>query len=115
MGRAFKEELEGLEQVFERLAWAGLKLQPKKCFLFQKRVSYLGRVVTEEGNSADPGKVEQVRTWPIPGNRTQVKSFLGLVSYYRRFVPDVSTVAQPLYKLTEAKTDCLDRRMSGGL
>ena len=105
IGRTFEEELERLEQVFERLAWAGLKLKPKKCFLFQKRVSYLGHVVTEEGISADPGKVQQVRTWPIPENRTEVKSFLGLASYYRRFVPDFSTVAQPLYKLTDAKTE----------
>lgn len=105
MGCTFEEELERLKQVFERLARAGLKLKPKKCFLFQKRVSYLGHVVTEEGISADPGKVEQVRTWPIPENSTEVKSFLGLASYYRRFVPDFSTVAQPLYKLTEAKTE----------
>ena len=105
MGHTFEEELERLEQVFERLAWTGLKLKPEKCFLFQKRVSYLGHVVTKEGISADPGKVEQVRTWPIPENRTEVKSFLGLASYYRRFVPDFSTVAQPLYKLTEAKKE----------
>ena len=104
-GRTFEEELERLQQVFERLAWAGLKLKPRKCFLFQKRVSYLGHVVTEEGISADPGKVEQVRTWPIPENSTEIKSFLGLVSYYRRFVTDFSTVAQPLYKLTESKTE----------
>ena len=61
-GRTWEEELERLKQVFERLAWAGLKVKPKKCFLFQKRVSYLGHVVTEEGISADPRKVEQVRT-----------------------------------------------------
>ena len=105
MAPTFEEELERLKQVFERLAHAGLKLKPKKCFLFQKRVSYLGHVVTEEGITADPGKVEQVRTWPIPENSTEVKSFLGLASYYRRFIPDFSTVAQPLYKLTEAKTE----------
>ena len=82
MGRTFEEELERLKEVFERLARAGLKLKPKKCFLFQKRVSYLGHVVTEEGIAADPEKVEQVRTWPIPENSTEVKSFLGLASYY---------------------------------
>ena len=56
--------IERLKEVFERLARAGLKLKPKKCFLFQKRVWYLGYVVTEEGIAADPEKVEQVRTWP---------------------------------------------------
>ena len=55
--------------------------------------------------TADPGRVEQVRTWPVPENSTEVKSFLGLASYYRRFIPDFSIVAQPLYKLTEAKTE----------
>ena len=102
MGRTFEEEFERLKQVFEGLTCAGLKLKPKKCFLFQKRVSYL---VTEEDITADPGKVEQVRAWPIPENSTEVKSLLGLASYYRRFIPVFSTIVQPLYKLTEAKTE----------
>ena len=62
MGRTFEEELERLKEVFERVAKARLKLKPKKCFLFQKRVSYLGHVVTDEGIAADPEKVERVRT-----------------------------------------------------
>ena len=93
MGCTWEEEWERLKQMFERLAWAGLKLKPKNCFLFQKRVSHLGHVVTEEGISADPGKVEQVRTWPFPENSTEVKSFLELASYYRRVVSDFSTAA----------------------
>ena len=91
--------------MFERLACAGLKLKPKKCYLFQKCVSYLGHVVTEEGITADPGKVEQVCTWPIPENSTEVKIFLGPASYYRRFIPNSAAVAQPLHKLTEPKTE----------
>ena len=105
MGRTFEEDLERLKQVFEQLTRARLKLKPKKCFLFRKRVSYLGHVVAKEGIGPDPGKVEQVRTWLIPENRTEIKSFLRLASYYRRFVPDFATVAQLLYKLTEAKTE----------
>ena len=105
MGRTFEEELGRLKEEFQRLARAGLKLKPKKCFLFQKRVSYLGHVVTGEGIAADPEKVEQVRTWPTPENSTEVKSFLALASYYRRFIPDFSTIAKPLYKLTKAKAE----------
>ena len=105
MGRTFEEELERLKEVFERLARAGPKLKPKKCFLFQKRVSYLGYVVAEESIAANPEKVEQVRTWPTLENSTEVKRFLGLSSYYRRCIPDFSTIAKPLYKLTEAKAE----------
>jgi len=61
-------------------------------------------VVTEEGIKADPGKVQQVRFWPIPENSTEVKCLLGLASYHW-FVTDFSTVAQPLYKLRNAKTE----------
>ena len=49
--------------------------------------------------------MKQVRTWPVPENSTEVSSFLRLASYYRRFIPDFSSKAQPLYKLTEAKTE----------
>ena len=75
-------------------------------FSLPEMVSYLGHVVTEEGITADPGKVEQVCAWPIPENSTKVKSFLGLASYYRRFIPDF---------LTRGKDGiCLDRAMSAG-
>ena len=101
MGCTFEEELKQLKEMFERQARAGLQLKPKKCFLFQKRVSYLGHVVTEEGIAAEPEKVGQVCTWAI----TEIKSFLGLASYYHRFVPVFSTIAKLLYELTEAKME----------
>ena len=88
MVHTFEEELERLKQVFGGLACAGLKLKPKKCFLFQKRLLYLGQVVTEEGNTADPGKLEKVRAWPIPENSTEVKSSVGLAFYYRLLIPN---------------------------
>ena len=104
-GRTFQEELERLEEVFVRFASAGLKLKPSKCLLFQKRVAYLGHIVSEEGIETDPAKVKRVQEWPVPENATEVKSFLGLASYYGRFVPNFALVARPLHKLTEVNVD----------
>ena len=104
-GRTFVEELKRLEEVFVRLKSAGLKLKPSKCVLFQKSVAYLGHIVSESGIKTDPAKVERVCEWPVPENVTEVKSFLGLAGYYRRFVPNFAQVARPLHKLTEANAD----------
>ena len=106
MARTFEKELERLKEVFERLARAGLKLKPNKCFLFQKWVSRLGHVIIEEGIAADPEKVEQVFTWPNPENSTdRGQKFSWTCLFHCLFVPDFSTTAKPLYKLTETKTE----------
>ena len=97
--------MERLEEVFRRFVSAGLKLKPSKCVLFQKSVAYLGHIVSENGIETDPAKVERVCEWPVPENSTEVKSFLGLAGYYRRFVPNFASVARPLHKLTEANVD----------
>ena len=104
-GRSLEEELKRLEEVFRRLALAGLKLKPSKCVLFQRSVPYLGHIVSEDGIQTDPAKVERVHKWPVPVNATEVKSFLGLASYYGRFVPNFASVARPLHKLTEANVE----------
>ena len=97
----FQAELERLRAVFERLRKAGLKLSPKKCHLFKRRVTFLGHVVSSGGVSTDPEKVASVCDWPTPHTPTGVRSFLGLCSYYRRFVQGFSSIASPLYRLTE--------------
>ena len=104
-GKTFLEELERLEEVFVRFESAGLKLKPSKCVLFQKSVAYLGHIVSERGIETDPSKVERVCEWSGPENATEVKSFLGLASYHRRFVPNFAQVAKPLHRLTEARID----------
>ena len=101
-GKTFEEELKRLEEVFVRFRSSGLKLKPSKCVLFQKRVVYLGHIVSESGITTDPGKIERICEWPVPENVTEINSFLGLASYYRRFVPNFAQVARPLHKLTEA-------------
>jgi hypothetical protein len=93
--------LERLSQVFNRLRAANLKLKPSKCFLFRERVAYLGHIVSAKGVAPDPQKIQKVTEWPAPQNVSEVRQFVGLASYYRRFVKDFATVAKPLHKLTK--------------
>ena len=99
-GGTFEEELGRLEEVLQRLKKANLKLSPKKCSLFQPEVPFLGHVVSGDGVRTDPEKVAAVANWPVPTSVAEVRSYLGLCTYYRRFVPDFATVAAPLNHLT---------------
>ena len=102
-GRDFAEQLSRLTQVFERLGGAGLKLKPGKCRIFQRRVVFLGHVVSEQGISTDPTKVAALVDWPVPGNVGEARSFMGLASYYRSFVPNFSARAASIFALTKTR------------
>ena len=100
-GDQFDLAFENLRQVFYRLIEAKLRLKPKKCFLFRNEVEYLGHVVTDEGIKPCPKKVAAVKEWKTPTTLKQVRGFLGLASYYRRFIPNFSELASPLTHLTK--------------
>ena len=100
-GSSVQEVISRLKTVLDRLREAHLKLKPKKCHLFQTEVLYLGHVVSAEGVKTDPSKIEAVKSWPRPTNQTEVRSFLGLASYYRKFIVKFSEVAKPLTDLTK--------------
>lgn len=97
---SFQEHLQRLREVFQRLQDAGLKISPKKCTFLCQSVKFLGHIVTAHGIATDPEKTEAIQNWPQPTNLTQVKSFLGTCSYYRRFIPNFADLAKPLHKLT---------------
>jgi len=88
-----------LAEVMERLEEAGLKLKEAKCMFLQDQVEYLGFIVDATGLHAMPSKVEAVVNAPTPTDVTQLRSFMGLVNYYGRFVPDLATIAHPLHRL----------------
>ena len=91
-----EEHLKRLEAVFQKLAAAGLKLNPSKCFFFREEIEYLGHVVSGKGIATNPKKVEAVTKWPTPKPVFDVRSFLGFVEYYRRFIKDFSKIAKPV-------------------
>lgn len=85
----FSQHLNNLEEVFKRLKNSNLKINPKKCKLLQKDVTYLGHVISEEGINSDPEKIAAVIDWPIPKNIRNVRSFLGICviigNWYKSF------------------------------
>ena len=100
IGGSFEDHMKNLCEVFGRLREFGLCLKPSKCHLGKRQVTYLGYNVSVNGISADSSKVEAVRDFPPPRDVSAVRSFLGLTSYYRRFVSGFSKIAEPLFSLT---------------
>lgn len=90
---------EKLKEVFDRLREHNLKLQPDKCEFLRREANYLGHVISEDGVRPDPKKIEAVESFPTPTTTKTLKGFLGLAGYYRRFLPDFSKIAKPLYEL----------------
>ena len=110
--RSLEDHLQHVEKVLNRLQSAGLKLQPVKCHFICKQVEYLGHLITPHGLQPNPSRVRAVTEFPVPTTVTQVRQFVGLTSYYRRFIERFAKMAAPLHNLTKKEvefrwtTDC---------
>lgn len=93
-----------LKEVFKRLSDFNLKIQPDKCEFLRREVMYLGHLITETGVKPNPDKVKAVADYPIPSSPKEIKAFLGLAGYYRRFIKNFSSLSQPLTKLLKKDT-----------
>ena len=98
-GTTLQEHLQNLEEVFKRLQTAGLHLNKQKCFFLRERVVYLGHVIDKDGLHPIEAKVQAIKDAPEPVNLTQLRSFLGLINYYNKFLPNLSSTLTPLYSL----------------
>ncbi|XGW13384.1 hypothetical protein V3C99_000035, partial [Haemonchus contortus] len=98
-----ERHLELLGQVFERMKEARLRLKAQKCHLLRRKVSFLGHIVDEEGVHMDPDKVSAIRDYPAPKGVKELRTFLGMASFYRKFCFGFSQQAGPLFNLTSSK------------
>lgn len=110
----YTEHFAILKEVFRLAAKHNLQFRLDKCFFGFKEVEYLGYLINEHGVRPSSRHIEAMLTYPIPKNQKQVRQFLGLASYFRRFIPNFSTVAKPLYDLVKKNTHFMfgDREQS---
>lgn len=111
-GKNEEEHLENLELVFKTLESANMKVQLNKCEFAKQEVEFLGYVVSSEGIKTNPKKVEAVANFPIPRNLKELRSFLGMSGYYRRFIRDYAKIAKPLTALLRGDAGNVSKRNS---
>ena len=99
---SLQEHIERLRLIFERLRKSNLKIQLDKCEFLRKEVGYLGHIITPDGVKPNPEKIHAIKNFPIPKTQKEIKSFLGLIGYYRKFIPDFAKITKPL-------TQCLKK------
>uniref|UniRef100_A0ABD2WX54 RNA-directed DNA polymerase n=1 Tax=Trichogramma kaykai TaxID=54128 RepID=A0ABD2WX54_9HYME len=100
-----EEHFDKLKRFFQRTREVNLKLQPEKCKFFENEVVYLGHVLNSEGVQCDPKKLEAVKNFPTPKNVKNIRQFLGLCGYYRRFIKNFAGIAKPLTELQKKDTE----------
>lgn len=98
-GKNLTDSINNPETVFKRLMEQKLLLNAEKCSLLRTSVVYLGHIIRRDGVTPDPSKIEAVMKFPTPKNVKDLKSFLGLAGYYRRFIKNFAKIAKPLNSL----------------
>jgi len=98
-GSSVDDHLTNLDKVLDTLATSGLKLNKAKCAFMLPRVEYLGHLIDESGLHPTQEKVRGIQGTPQPQNVTELRSFLGIINYYSKFLPNLSVTLSPLYHL----------------
>ena len=97
--KSTEEHLKNLESVLSKLKAAGLRLKRSKCFFMHSKIEYLGHIIDADGLHPTKKKVRAIKEAPRPQNITELKLFLGIINYYSKFLPNMSTRLAPLYQL----------------
>ena len=101
-GKTNSEHFHNLVEVLQRLQWHGVRLRKEKCQFLQESVEYLGHQIDETRVHTSPQKVKAVVDAPSPRNLQELRSFLGLLNYYARFLPNLASTLHPLHVLLRA-------------
>ena len=102
LGTSLQEHIENIKTIFNTLKEHNLKVQLDKSEFLRKEVAYLGHIVTKDGIRPNPDKINAVKSFPIPKTPKEIKQFLGLIGYYRKFIPNFAKITKPL-------TQCLKK------
>lgn len=94
-----------VDRVLNKLKQANLKIQLDKCEFFRKEVQFLGHTVSEDGVRPNQDKIETIKNWPLPKTEKEVRQFLGILGYYRRFIKDFAKLVKPLTSLLRKDND----------
>ncbi|CAK1577917.1 unnamed protein product [Parnassius mnemosyne] len=99
---SLQEHMVNLDKVFSRFRESNFKFQMEKSEFLKHETAYLGHIITRDGIKPNPDKISAVQKYPIPKNPKEIKQFLGLLGYYRKFIPDFARITKPL-------TQCLKK------